>query len=82
MNPSELESLARLCERLGASPEQAAVMAAQLLRRADQLAVERGGTREAALARLLDLLVRGRAGEVPTEFQAPVPPPKPMGESV
>ncbi|MBL9189189.1 MAG: hypothetical protein JNK23_17035 [Opitutaceae bacterium] len=69
---SELEQLSRLCERLGASGAQAATMAAQLLKRADQLAVERGLTREAALASLVEVLVKGRAGEVPARF-APAP---------
>jgi len=74
---TEQEQLARLCERLGAPPAQAATMAAQLLKRAAQHAAERGVTREAALARLLDLLVKGRAGEVPAEFAPPQgPPPK------
>lgn len=65
---SELEQLTLLCERLGAPRAQAATMAAQLLKRAEQLAAERGTTREAALARLLDIVVRGRSGEVPSEF--------------
>ena len=50
---SELEQLTQLCERLGAPPAQAAAMAGQLLKRAEQIAAERGGTREAALKRLL-----------------------------
>lgn len=74
---TEQEQLAQVCERLGATPAQAATMAAQLLKRATQLAAERGGTREAALARLLDLVVKGRAGEVPAEFGGSVPPPPP-----
>jgi len=77
---SEQEQLAQLCERLGSPPAQAAVMAAQLLKRADQLAVERGQPREETLARLLRLLVQGRAGETPAEFPATQPPadgPKP-----
>lgn len=49
-------------------------MAAQLLKRADQLAAERAITREAALASLLEVLVKGRAGEVPPRF---APPPAP-----
>jgi hypothetical protein len=73
---SELEQLTRLCERLGAAPAQAATMAAQLLKRAEQLAAERGGTREAELKRLLDLVVQGHAGKVPAEF-APRPPDPP-----
>ncbi len=71
---TELEQLTQLCERLGASPTQAATMAAQMLKRADQLAVTRGIPRAAALASLLEVLVKGRAGEVPTRF-APAPKP-------
>lgn len=70
---TEEEQVTRLCEQLGAPRPQAATMAAQLLKRATQQAAERGVTREAALARLLDLLVKGRAGEVPAEF---APPPE------
>jgi len=68
---TEIEQLAQLCERLGAPPAQAAAMAAQLSKRATQLAAERGLTREAALARLLELVVKGRAGEVPPDFAPP-----------
>ena len=73
---SELEQLVQLCSRLGAPPAQAATMAAQLLKRADQLAAERGIPREDALRGLLEVLVKGRAGEVPARF---APPPKPPG---
>ena len=69
---TELEQIAQLCERLGASPAQSATMAAQLLKRAVQLSEERAITREVALASLLDVLVKGRAGEVPVRF-APAP---------
>ena len=72
---SELEKLTQLCERLGAPPGQAAAMAAQLLKRAEQIAATRGGTREAALKRLLDLVVQGHAGTVPDEFAPPPPDP-------
>jgi hypothetical protein len=68
---NELEQLTQLCARLGASPVQAAVMAAQLSRRADQLATERSISRAAALASLLEVVVQGRAGEVPTRFRPP-----------
>lgn len=68
---SEQEQLTQLCTRLGAPPAQASIMAAQLLKRAEQQAIERGITREAALARLLDLVVKGRNGEVPAEFAPP-----------
>ena len=71
---SEEEQLAKVCERLGATPAQAKTMAAQLLKRAEQLAVQRGTTREAALQGLLNVMIKGRAGEVPSEFQ-PKPPP-------
>ena len=68
---TELAQLTRLCERLGAPPAQAATMAAQLAKRATQLAAERGLTREVAMARLLESVVKGRAGEPP-----PSPPPR------
>ena len=71
---SELEQLAALCERLGAPHAQALTMAAQLLKRAEQLAAERGITRELALKGLLEIVIKGRAGEVPAHF-TPRPPP-------
>ena len=71
---NELEQLTQLCVRLGAAPAQAQAMAAQLLKRAEQHAAERGITREAALARLLDLLVKGRSGIPPAEFPPTQPP--------
>jgi hypothetical protein len=74
---SELEQLTQLCERLGAAPPQAATMAAQLLKRADQLAIERNTTREAALKGLLEVLIKGRAGEVPPQFVNPARPENP-----
>ena len=73
---SELEQMRALCERLGASPEQAGTMALQLMKRADQLSAERGLTREAAMKHLLDLVVKGRAGEVPENFPQPPGPPE------
>lgn len=72
---TEHEQLAQLCARLGATPVQAQTMAAQLLKRAEQIARERGITRELALKGLLDIVTKGRAGEVPPAF-APVPPPR------
>lgn len=68
---SEIEKIAVICERLGATPEQAATMARQLSKRADQLATERGLTRETALAQLLQILVAGRQGNVPPGFDPP-----------
>jgi hypothetical protein len=74
---TEREQLKQLCERLGASPAQSETMAAQLLKRAEQLAAERGTTREAALARLLELVVQGRGGVTPPEFPPTSPPSSP-----
>ena len=71
---TELEQLTELCVQLGAPPVQAATMAAQLSKRADQIAAERGITREAALKGLLDVVVKGRAGAV-------APPIAPRRES-
>jgi hypothetical protein len=68
---TELEQLAALCERLGAPPAQANAMAAQLMKRAGQIAAERGITREAALKSLIEVMVKGRAGEVPPQFKPP-----------
>jgi hypothetical protein len=68
---TELEQLIQLCQRLGAPRDQAAKMAAQLLKRADQLAAERGITHETALSGLLEVVVKGRAGEVPPQFAPP-----------
>ncbi len=67
----ELTQLTRLCGGLGATPVQAEAMARQLIKRADQLVAERGQTREEAMAYLLRLVVQGRSGEVPREFQPP-----------
>ena len=69
--------LTELCERLGAPRAQAATMAAQLLKRADQLAVARGITRENALQGLLEIVIKGRAGEAPAQFSAPPREPEP-----
>lgn len=68
---TEREQLVRLCEGLGASPAQAATMAAQLLKRAEQIAAERGLSREEALGGLIEIVVKGRAGEVPARFAPP-----------
>ncbi len=67
---TELEQLTELCERLGAPRAQAETMAAQLAKRATQLAAERGIAREVAMARLLEAVVKGRAGVAPENPQA------------
>jgi hypothetical protein len=77
---TELEQMSRLCEQLGAPPAQAKTMATQLLKRAGQIAEERSITRELALKGLLDVLVKGRAGEVPPEFATPRPPTPPRAD--
>jgi hypothetical protein len=64
----EVSKLAELCRRLGAPSQQAETMARQLLKRADQLAVERNQSREACLDYLLRLVMKGSAGELPPEF--------------
>lgn len=71
---SELEQMTELCVRLGANRPQAETMAAQLLKRADQLASERGIDRVAALKYLVDLVMRGRNGEVSGQFPPPSSP--------
>ena len=63
---TELEQLTEACVQLGAPRPQATIMAAQLLKRAGQLAIERGISREAALANLLKLVIQGRSGETPS----------------
>lgn len=70
---NELAQLTGVCRGLGAPPEQADILARQLIKRADQLVIERGQTREEVMAYLLRLVVQGRSGEVPPEFQAPAP---------
>lgn len=70
---TELEQLAQLCESLGSPPAQALTMARQLLKRADQIAAERGIAREAALKALIEVVIKGRAGEVPGSFLPPSP---------
>lgn len=51
-------------------------MAAQLLKRAEQISAERGITREAALGQLLEILVQGRQGNVSPAFKPPDAPSK------
>ena len=65
---SEVEQMTALCRQLGASAEQAPIMAAQLLKRADQLAVDRGIERTAALSYLVELVMKARNGESPSAF--------------
>lgn len=71
---TDVEQLEQLCVKLGAGPGQARAMAAQLLKRAGQLAGERKISRTEALGYLLDLVVKGRNGEAPAGFEATKPP--------
>ena len=59
----ELNELARLLMNLGCPIEKATEMAAQLDKRARQLAVEKGRTYEEALAHLLALMKQGWAAK-------------------
>ena len=52
------------------------MMAAQLLKRAEQISGARGVTREVALAQLLEILVQGRQGNVPSAYKPPAAPSK------
>jgi len=72
---SEHEQLTALCQRLGAEPPQAEIMAKQLAKRADQLTAERGLSREQALKHLLRIVVEGRAGKAPAASEPDSPPP-------
>jgi hypothetical protein len=66
---NERDQLIQLCLKLGSERAQAETMAAQLAKRADQLAAERGIDRTEAMSYLLQLLVKGRNGETPTGFE-------------
>lgn len=65
MNTDEEAAIAGVFIRLGADEDRARVMARQLIKRADQIATERGIKREEALRQLLSSSVRGRQGEPP-----------------
>ena len=58
----EIEKVAELFIGMGASREQANVMAAQLLKRAEQIAEERGISKVAALESLLKQVLEARRG--------------------
>lgn len=60
MNPT---ALANLLVALGCPAEKSAEMAAQLEKRAQQLAAEKGRSREEALAHLLALMKQGWAAK-------------------
>lgn len=64
---SEPAGLSDFFRSLGADATQAATMARQLARRADQVAAERGIPREQALAELLRKIAEGRSGHLPDD---------------
>ena len=67
---TEREQLIQLCAKLSApSPEAAATMADQLIKRCDQLVAQRGIGRVEAMAYLLQLVTQGAQGETPPGFE-------------
>jgi hypothetical protein len=58
-----LEQLAQVLVALGCPPEQSATMAAQLEKRAHQLAAAKGRPPEEALTHLLELMRQGWAAK-------------------
>jgi hypothetical protein len=62
-NPMELQALASALAALGCPPDRVNAMAAQLDRRARQLAEQKGRSYEDALAHLLGLMRQGWAAQ-------------------
>lgn len=63
--------LTEFCRKLGAPPPQAVLMAKQLLKRTEQLALERKQSREECLTYLLRLIAEGQGGRVASDFDPP-----------
>lgn len=57
MDQHNREALEKLCERLGADPERAPLMANQLIKRAAQVSQEKGITEVQAMEELLRLML-------------------------
>lgn len=68
MSDSDVDQVAGLFTQMGASPDSARVMAAQLLKRAGQIASEQGITTVEALDPLLREAIRGRQGLPPSDL--------------
>jgi hypothetical protein len=67
---TEREQLILLCSKLGApTPVAAATTADQLMKRCDQIAVQRGISRTEAMSYLLQLVTKGARGEPPPGFE-------------
>ncbi len=67
MTQDDLASVTKILIRLGATQAQAPIMAHQILRRADQIAAERGVERAEALSHLLNIVASGRQGITPLQ---------------
>ncbi len=67
----ELDQLAQALAALGCPPEKCAEMAAQLDRRAGQLAAQKGRTHDEALVHLLGLMAGGWAAQANPSTVAP-----------
>jgi len=66
MDEKELEEkLATICRRLGASAQQAPLMARKLMERSCQIAADRTISESEALDHLLRLLMQAQSGVVP-----------------
>ena len=59
----EISELAKVLDALGCPPEKSAGMAAQLDKRAKQLAEQKGRSYDEALQHLLDLMKQGWAAQ-------------------
>lgn len=70
MDENELKQMSVFFRSLGATESQAATMAAQLLKRAEQIASERGVPRLEAVDYLLKVAIAGREGRV---YEGPIP---------
>jgi hypothetical protein len=69
--PDPVNAVAEAFRRLGAPEAQARTMAAQLVRRAEQLAQRDGITPAPALERLLQLSLGGARGDAPPDQSLP-----------
>lgn len=76
---NERDQLIRLCTKLGAAtPAMAATMADQLLKRSEQLVVQRGWSKVEAMNHLLQLVTKGARGEAPPGFEGVAKAPRPQ----
>ena len=78
MNPEdEIEKVSEIFLNLGAENEQARLMARQLIKRAEQRAVEKGSSKVAELQKLLEVSVFGAQGRLKpsdeADFEAKTP---------